>query len=1424
MNILDFQADKLITGVNIIEGNLYWTDNNSEPKKLEIDRFKESDIGLNGGATTISDRLFNHTDVTVIRPHPAKAIELDLVDYDNAEFDEQRETSPEPPFEQIFPRFSYRWRYEDGQYSPYAPFTQVAFMSKDRNYGTADDPQNWDPNSAYNFDGNDGSIVNFENRSYENNTTITAAIPPLVNPDPSVSTDWDDLGVAVLTSQHANYVEGFNTTMFNNTGKIVLNNIPRGTADVVEIDILYTESISSTIYVLETLLIPPEQRGVDFLLNSSYIRGVQGLEPDPSNPGDFLPPRNGYLNSQDYTIQPLSYAVTTRKIYSALPANQLSRPFDDVPRLAKAQEITANRLIYGNYLHKYDQPSGVNLEIETIPAESFPHINDAAIIADRLAASATDGLHVKSNRTYEVGVVYIDAFGRQGAMLQNVSTFNPDGTVNEANAFRTAFNQATREALQVTINSPAPTWADSYRYFIKEVSMPHQNLISYNIYNDGRPSDVNSEFVWVEFQSTDRNKIQASSGDAAASVLTIRRIKDDIQNTKTRFLVQEIANEAPDVVLNQVRKDILSSETTNAGSFNHSSYDTVADITSGGSDTGTINNQTSLFLAPQGGADGVTAFQTQVVSTFNNFITKAGGASEIDTNTTNIIDFTILNQPLFARIRQPARGEAYASGLEDHYVEILSIQTNNANASNNTGRIQINFGHRYLVNSATREIERLNLSSANGLTSTQDQDFNFELLTVKISEKALERLGGRFFVKVARNSLVTQQSKFTFEGAKTELAPHWFETEPIVAESNLNLFYETSDTFCVCMHHGCPNKLNWFNSIAEVATPVPAEGIEGGVYLETTQIFDKFNSVELTRGVRVNTPTERFAAERKLYGLTWSGIYNSRTGINRLNEFITADGITKELEPNYGSLQLLHTRDTNLIAACEDKIFRILADKDLLYNADGGGNISASNRVLGQTTPFVGEYGISKNPESFASYGNNFWITDSSRGVVLQVTPANGQINEISSTGLSDHFRDRLHSASKLIGAYDGYSNSYMLSMQGYDHSDAMIDAEDAIIGETSDITWKYEPARQGWSSRVSYVPESGLSLNNKFYTYKSGKIFLHNSNNVPRNHFYNLPSTTDPNETSGISLAGDPLLFVDNNSGQTAGDFVAGLHSGGTNVGVSSINLSTATAATVNHFTLNFGTQARADAWRTSVGWPASAATQSTQQSLSSPVTFTFTFGSGKTITVTQPAGNIGCNYQAKITIGNPYPYGPFTQTGQDPAYSNGSGVITAWSNWPTAPTAGTGDYLSTTEVGEVPLENPTLIRSSYVSEIEVILNDNPSALKDFLTLSYEGTPGWVATSIDTDSEDLTITNTWPFVKKEDKYFAPIVGQIPTYGLTDASLGSVTADDGSTVFITGSQDKSGIKGFYNKVRLQYALETKAELFAINSENKISSN
>ena len=114
----------------------------------------------------------------------------------------------------------------------------------------------------------------------------------------------------------------------------------------------------------------------------------------------------------------------------------------------------------------------------------------------------------------------------------------------------------------------------------------------------------------------------------------------------------------------------------------------------------------------------------------------------------------------------------------------------------------------------------------------------------------------------------------------------------------------------------------------------------------------------------------------------------------------------------------MHARDTDLIALLEDKCFRILADKDALFNADGSTNVTSNINVLGQAVPYVGEFGISKNPESFASYGFRTYFTDKARGAVIRLS--RDGITEISSKGMTDYFEDGLKSAAgDLIGSYD---------------------------------------------------------------------------------------------------------------------------------------------------------------------------------------------------------------------------------------------------------------------------------------------------------------------------------------------------------------------------------------------------------------------
>ena len=320
--------------------------------------------------------------------------------------------------------------------------------------------------------------------------------------------------------------------------------------------------------------------------------------------------------------------------------------------------------------------------------------------------------------------------------------------------------------------------------------------------------------------------------------------------------------------------------------------------------------------------------------------------------------------------------------------------------------------------------------------------------------------------------LPTGQSTFNDENEVNTLATIWFETLPDVADSNLDLYWEASKSIPIA-GHGTAQLLDFYNCVAL---------IKDKVFLETQRVFDKFNSVQMVKGVRVNVPQENYSKERRKAGLIFSGIYNSRTGINRLNEFVYSDGITKDLEPNYGSVQKLHTRDTNLVALCEDKVFTIMADKDILFSGAGTPQVIASNRVLGQTTPFIGDFGIGLDPSSFTSNANRMYFADRVRGKVVRIS--NDGISLISQAGMSDFFKDKLVSnVSKIKGGYDVNSGQYIISLDDYS------------LG--------FSEKQKGWVSRISYVPESSCSVNNIFYTFNQGNLYQHNSINVNRNNFY---------------------------------------------------------------------------------------------------------------------------------------------------------------------------------------------------------------------------------------------------------------------------------------------------------------------------------
>ena len=234
--------------------------------------------------------------------------------------------------------------------------------------------------------------------------------------------------------------------------------------------------------------------------------------------------------------------------------------------------------------------------------------------------------------------------------------------------------------------------------------------------------------------------------------------------------------------------------------------------------------------------------------------------------------------------------------------------------------------------------------------------------------------------------------------------------------SSFGLFEVYKDT------HNYQVTLPWFN----------AYSFGNGV--ESNRIRDDYNQVTIDKGPKVSTVLEEpYIEERRSSGFIWSGIFNSLSGVNNLNQFIQAEKITKDLNPIHGSIQKLFARNTDLVTLCEDKVFKILANKDALYNADGNANLTASQNVLGQTIPFSGDHGISKNPESFAADAYRLYFSDRTRGSILRLSQDG--ITPISSYGMTDWFVDNLSESNRIIGSFDDRKKEYNISLSYYNQT-----------------------------------------------------------------------------------------------------------------------------------------------------------------------------------------------------------------------------------------------------------------------------------------------------------------------------------------------------------------------------------------------------
>ena len=702
------------------------------------------------------------------------------------------------------------------------------------------------------------------------------------------------------------------------------------------------------------------------------------------------------------------YAKISKEYFGrVLSLDQSLRHWDNVPQKALAQEIIGNRLVFGNYTEGFDLIDTAGQIINPDISVSTRRFRNAGVNRPELS--------VKANRTYNVGVVYIDEFGREAPVL----------TSNDASVTVPKAEGSFGTRLQVEIHHNAPYWATHYKIFVKEPSLPHSNITL-------QGAETNT----VGFS----NEITFKVGLAQ---------KDNFNEGNEVILLNGPSQKRYQIIQKSVGTAIGAYE--DAPPANESSY---AYFTIAGD--GVLEEQlgigvTGVSSLPEMNAANITinnwadqfnlhklSFQAEVLADNKADLDlwwESSGAIPIRLNSKNVKDYIKLNQLCLKRIAQQK-----------------TVGSNSNLTKNNNPAQQL----------LVANVEAQETSNADDFIVVTFNDV-CELVNL-----------GSYSTHIG---FVDPASGFCFRlKAKSPIFP---------GDNSVELHNTT---------HPTPGNnratsvidLHFVNSVSQ-SQFVP---------LQTARMRDSLSGQAIGKGVKASTISQDYTKNNKTNGFIWSGLYNSGSNFNELNQFNVGLPITKDISPRFGSIQKLYAKDTNLTAFCEDKVLNILANKDALFNADGSTNITASNAVLGQATPYVGEYGISKNPESFAVYGYRSYFVDSARGSVMRLS--RDGLTPISEAGMKKWFIDNTQNSSSIIGSYDERKQEYNVTLHNRD-----------VIGKKA-YTVSYSESSKGWVSFKSYTPEAqGVSLNSEYYTFMNGNAWRHHTekdafdNDIPFNNFY---------------------------------------------------------------------------------------------------------------------------------------------------------------------------------------------------------------------------------------------------------------------------------------------------------------------------------
>ena len=1067
---LNFNPQFLITGVNIVKtGNLndnllFFTDDYNPPRFINVARGYGNPIA--------NEDDFSAESILVIKRPPAEAPTIvPLVTSGQENFLETR-----------FICFAYRYQYADNEYSATSQFSEPAFLPNAFQFSVDSYLNEGMVNKAnavevtyYTggplvvgidllFKEASGNVIRViekldkanlgipdnDYRTYVfNNSKIFTVLPEsellrLYDNVPRFAKAQTLMGNRLM---YGNYVEGYN--LIDKDGQPV--KFEYYTQLVTEIigETEITDSVSDGTYSIDGAETIPgavfeiDLDGADLVAGAAISVEVtfnhesfSGDTPFPAETTDNVSVTFSFYLPTSYTSvyalatsaefqEAVGTASTIKPVFSSTPGAQTScdgTTFTDQVNCSIPNNLDA-LIKFGSGISAVGEPIGIitspastvigfqlpamqYVNNTTTPTQYVYEYYEVTFVEATFQQIANpQSLH--SNRDYEIGIVYMDEFNRSSTAL-----VSPDNTVHIPCAY-----SANQNSIYAWIppEQVAPAWATRYKFVIKPDQENYETIYTSIFFLD---PDSNDAYFLLDGENSkkvetgDRLIVKADSSGPTRQCVYATVLEKD---SKAADFITIPSTLDPSVTL-PVPSGVYMKISPN--SFNVIN-DELAVIAPGKIEVNQDNaNEYPLLRYPM-----------------NRF----------DTATNTWVDYDV---PAGSRIRLYFKFERLGTGdgtnrCERRIYTLDKTLVASANYDNmfdwwngdnvkvvlNEGISDVGGNNCDVDNQYIATITNSNVDIPTALCTNYFRFFRDGASNqLQLMVTGTNSCSGAFSGSKRRSSITANVEVFR---ADTTLI---FETEPIDALPDV--FFENNMSFSIDAngnHSGNVQNQNINFSQPAIVNTMFFNCFAFGNGAESYKIRDSVVGRSFNLGNRVTAVSEQDYREvDRSADITYSGIYNDESNLNKLNEFNLGLLNFKALEDSFGPIYMMDARETDVLVLQEDKISYVLAGKNLLSDSAAGGAITSVPQVLGTQIARVEKYGISFNPESYVQWGYDRYFTDVKRGAVIQIkgnSYTNDNLMVVSELGMRTWFRDEFITSfnTQKLGGYDPYMDEYVL-------------------------------------------------------------------------------------------------------------------------------------------------------------------------------------------------------------------------------------------------------------------------------------------------------------------------------------------------------------------------------------------------------------